>query len=72
MSQEISAQQPLILNLVSSQAFKADMFSALSAVFLLDRDFVCLSFGCSLFGRLFGFKLIKQTLMATTRSIMAL
>ena len=35
-----------------------DMFSALSAVFLFLRVFVGFvsSFGCSLFGRLFGFR----------------
>ena len=38
------------------------LFSALSAVFLFDRAFVCLcSFGSLLFGRLFGIAKISQT-----------
>ena len=37
--------------------FIAEMFSALSAVFLFGRALVCLcSFGCSLFGCLLGFR----------------
>ena len=69
MSQEISGQQPLILNLVLSQAFKAEMFSALSAVFLLGPGFRLFVVWLVHYLAVYSvWSLIKQTLMATTRS----